>query len=41
MQPTKRVFTITDSSHKVRILESYTEFKVDEKLDSKIFDLDG
>jgi outer membrane lipoprotein-sorting protein len=39
MLPSKRIFTINDTTHKVRIMESYGEFQVDSKLDLKTFDL--
>jgi outer membrane lipoprotein-sorting protein len=39
MLPQKRIFTITDAAHKVRIIETYSEFTVDPMLEAKQFDL--
>jgi hypothetical protein len=37
--PVRRIFTINDAVHKVRIFEEYAEFSIDTKLNQATFDL--
>ncbi len=37
--PLKRVFTINDASHKVRVMEVYEGTEIDAKVDDKVFEL--